>query len=325
MHATRRKVLAAGVFAALGAFAGSAMAQQFPNKPIHIIVPYQAGGTSEIMARLVGEQLQRSLKQPVVIENKPGGGTTIGAAVVAQQPADGHYLFVNASSFLINAQLMKGLPYDAAKDFQPVTLGASNPHVLVAPKSLNVTNFKQFLALVKQKGPSMSYASFGNGSSGHLAFELLRKTYDFQMVHVPYKGVPAAMQDVLAGQVQAMLTDLAAAVPQVKADKMLGLAIAAEQRSPTLPDVPTFREASGTQFVSRSWFGFLVRSGTPPEVVRTLNTEIVKALRDPAVKEKLATVGLDSYGTSVEEFASFMKGESAKFADAIKFSGTKLD
>ena len=328
MHATRRKVpfvLLAGLLAALGAFAGAASAQQFPTKPIHIIVPYQAGGTSEIMARLVGEQLQRTLKQPVVIENKPGGGTTIGAAVVAQQPADGHYLFVNASSFLINAQLMKGLPYDAAKDFQPVTLGASNPHVLVAPKSLGVTNLKQFIAMAKQKGQSMSYASFGNGSSGHLAFELLRKTYDFQMVHVPYKGVPAAMQDVLAGQVQAMLTDLAAAVPQVKADKMLGLAIAADQRSPTLPDVPTFREASGTQFVSRSWFGFLVRSGTPPEVVRTLNTEIVRALRDPAVKEKLATVGLDSYGTSVEEFAAFMKAESAKFADAIKFSGTKLD
>ena len=325
MHATRRKVVAAGLIAALSAVAVTAAAQQFPTKPIHIVVPYQAGGTSEIMARLVGEQMQRALKQPVVIENRPGGGTTIGAAVVAQQPADGHYLFVNASSFLINAQLMKGLPYDAAKDFQPVTLGASNPHVLVAPKGLGVTNFKQFLALAKQKGQSMSFASFGNGSSGHLAFELLRKTYDFPMVHVPYKGVPAAMQDVLSGQVQAMLTDLAAAVPQVKADRMLGLAIAADQRSPTLPDVPTFREASGTPFVSRSWFGFLVRTGTPPDVVKTLHTEIVRALRDPAVKEKLAAVGLDSYGTSSEEFAAFMKSESAKFADAIKFSGTKLD
>ena len=325
MLATRRKLLAAGLLASLSAVAATAAAQQFPTRPIHIIVPYQAGGTSEIMARLVGDYIQRSLKQPAVIENRPGGGTTIGAAVVAQQPADGHYLFVNASSFLINAQLMKGLPYDAAKDFQPVTLAASNPHVLVAFKGLNVTSFKQFLALAKQKGESMSYASFGNGSSGHLAFELLRKTYDFKMVHVPYKGVPAAMTDVMGGQVHAMLTDLAAAVPQVTAGKMLGLAIAADQRSPTLPDVPTFREASGTPFVSRSWFGFLVRSGTPPEVVRTLNTEIVRALRDPAVKEKLATVGLDSYGTSTEEFAAFMKSESAKFADAIKFSGTKLD
>ena len=325
MHATRRKVVAAGLLAALTGVAGSAAAQQFPMKPIYIVVPYQAGGTSEMMARLVAEHMQRALKQPVVIENRPGGGTTIGAAVVAQQPADGHYLFVNASSFLINAQLMKGLPYDAAKDFQPVTLAASNPHVLVAPKGLGVTNFKEFLALAKQKGDSMSYASFGTGSSGHLAFELLRKTYDFKMVHIPYKGVPAAMTDVMSGNVQAMLTDLAAAVPQVKAGKMLGLAIAADQRSPALPDVPTFREASGTPFTSRSWFGFLVRSGTPPEIVKTLHTEIVKALRDPAVKERLATAGLDTYGTSIEEFGAFMKSESARFADAIKFSGTKLE
>lgn len=323
MH-TARKLLTAGLFAALAAIATPGAAQ-FPSKPIHIVVPYQAGGTSEMMARLVAEQMQRSLKQPVLIENRPGGGTTIGAAVVAQAPADGHYLFVNASSFLINAQLMKGLPYDAQKDFQPLTLAASNPHVLVAHKGLGVNDFKGFLAMAKQKGDDMSYASFGNGSSGHLAFELLRKTYDFKMVHIPYKGVPAAMTDVMSGNVQAMLTDLPPAVTQVKAGKLLGLAIAADQRSPALPDVPTFQEAGGTPFVSRSWFGFLVRSGTPPEIVKTLHTEIVKALRDPAVKERLATAGMDTYGTSMEEFEAFMKSESARFAEAIKFSGTKID
>lgn len=323
MH-TARKLLTAGLLAALAAIATPAAAQ-FPSKPIHIVVPYQAGGTSEMMARLVAEQMQRSLKQPVLIENRPGGGTTIGAAVVAQAPADGHYLFVNASSFLINAQLMKGLPYDAQKDFQPLTLAASNPHVLVAHKGLGVNDFKGFLAMAKQKGADMSYASFGNGSSGHLAFELLRKTYDFKMVHIPYKGVPAAMTDVMSGNVQAMLTDLPPAVTQVKAGKLLGLAIAADQRSPALPDVPTFQEAGGTPFVSRSWFGFLVRSGTPPEIVKTLHTEIVKALRDPAVKERLATAGMDTYGTSMEEFEAFMKSESARFAEAIKFSGTKID
>ena len=171
----------------------------------------------------------------------------------------------------------------------------------------------------------MSYASFGNGSSGHLAFELFKKQYGFDMVHVPYKGVPQAMTDVMGGQVHAMLTDLLAAVPLVKSGKVTGLAVAADRRTPTLPDLPTFDEASGTRFVSRSWFGILARSGTPPEVLRMLNTEIVKALQNPDVKAKLASLGMDTYGNSPDEFAAFMRGESERFADAIKFSGTKIE
>ncbi len=303
----------------------AATAQPFPSKPIRIVVPYQAGGTSEMMARQVADQLQQSLKQPVVIENRPGGGTTIGATAVAQAPADGYSIFVNASSFLINAQLMKGLAYDAWRDFTPLTLAASNPHLLVAHSGLGTATFREFLAQAKQKGASMSYASFGNGSSGHLAFELLKKTYDFQMVHVPYKGVPQAMTDVMGGQVQAMLTDLPPGAVQVKAGKMLGLAIAADRRSPTVPDVPTFQELTGTRFVSRSWFGFLVRSGTPPDIVKTLQSEIVRALQNPGVKEKLAAAGMDTIGSSQDEFTAFMKSESERFADAIKFSGTKID
>jgi tripartite-type tricarboxylate transporter receptor subunit TctC len=300
-------------------------AAQYPTKPIRIIVPYQAGGTSEVMARAVGDQLTNAWKQPVVIENKPGGGTTIGAALVAQAPADGYTLFVNASSFLINAQLMSKLPYDPAKDFMPVTLAASNPHVLVINPGLGIANLRDFIGVAKAKGKSMSYASFGNGSSGHLAFELFKKTYAFDMVHVPYKGVPQAMTDVMGGQVQAMLTDLLAAVPQVKSGKLSGLAVAADRRTPTLPDVPTFAEASGTKFVSRSWFGILVRSGTPPEIHRMLSQEISKALQRQDVKEKLLGLGMDTYGTSPEEFAAFMKSESERFADAIKFSGTKIE
>jgi len=318
-----RRRIALAIAAAL--LPATAAAQSFPSKPIRIVVPYQAGGTSEMMARQVADQLQQALKQPVVIENRPGGGTTIGATAVAQAPADGHSLFVNASSFLINAQLMKGLAYDAWKDFTPLTLAASNPHLLVAHTGLGTPSFKEFLPLAKQKGASMSYASFGNGSSGHLAFELLKKTYDFQMQHVPYKGVPQAMTDVMAGQVQAMLTDLPPGAVQVKAGKMLGLAIAAEKRSPTVPDVGTFQELTGTRFVSRSWFGFLVRSGTPPEVVKTLQTEIVKALQNPGVKEKLNAAGMDTIASSQEEFVAFMKSESERFADAIRFSGTKID
>lgn len=316
-----KRLLAAASLCAM-AFGASA---QYPTKPIRIIVPYQAGGTSEVMARAVGDQLTNAWKQPVVIENRPGGGTTIGAAAVAQAPADGHTLFVNASSFLINAQLMSKLPYDFQKDFVPVTLAASNPHVLVVFPGLGASNLRDFLTMAKAKGKSMSYASFGNGSSGHLAFELFKKQYGFDMVHVPYKGVPQAMTDVMGGQVHAMLTDLLAAVPQVKSGKLTGLAVAADRRTPTLPDLPTFEEASGTKFVSRSWFGILARAGTPPEVLRMLNTEIVKALQNPDVKAKLASLGMDTYGNSPEEFAAFMRSESERFADAIKFSGTKIE
>lgn len=314
-------LLAAG---ALLATAGQASAQ-FPSKPIRIIVPYTAGGTSETMTRLVADQVSAALKQPVVIENRPGGGTTIGAAVVAQAPADGHTLFVNASSFLINAQLMPKLPYDAAKDFMPVTLAASNPHALVAFSGLGVTSVKDFMALARAKGKSMSYGSFGNGSSGHLAFELLKKAYNFEMQHVPYKGSPQALADVMGGNLQAMLTDLPAAVPQVKAGKLLGLGVAAERRSPALPDMPTIEEAGGTRFISRSWFGFLVRTGTPPEAHKVLTQEIVRALQKPEVKARLADLGMDTFGTTPEEFDAFMKSESARFAEAIRFSGTKIE
>ena len=321
----RRFALAAFALGALSPLSFQAAAQQYPTKPIHIIVPYQAGGTSEVMARAVGDQLTAAWKQPVVIENRPGGGTTIGATAVAQAPADGYMLFVNASSFLINAQLMSKLPYDPQKDFVPVTLAASNPHVLVIFPGLGIANLRDFISVAKAKGKSMSYASFGNGSSGHLAFELFKKSYGFDMVHVPYKGVPQAMTDVMGGQVQSMLTDLLAAVPQVKSGKLVGLAVAADKRSPTLPDLPTFEEASGTKFVSRSWFGILVRSGTPPEIVKMLNTEISKALRKQVVKDRLAALGMDTYGTTADEFAAFMKSESDRFSEAIKFSGTTIE
>ena len=315
--------------AMLAAFAlcapGLPAAADFPSRPIRIVVPYAPGGASETMARLVADRMAAALKQPVIIENRPGGGTVIGASVVAHAPADGYTLFVNASSFVINSHLISKLPYDPWKDFTPLTLAASNPHVLVTSNALGTRNLAEFLALAKAKGKALSYGSFGNGSSGHLAFELLKKTYGFDMEHVPYKSTPQAMMDVIGGQIQAMLTDTHAAVPQAKAGKMMVLAIAADQRSPSLPDVPTFQEATGTRFVSRSWFGFLVRSGTPPEVQKLLQTEIVRALKTPELKDKLHDLGMDTIGSSPEEFAAFMKSESERFADAIRFSGAKAD
>lgn len=300
-------------------------AAQYANRPVRIIVPYTAGGSLEIMVRPVAEHLSAALRQPVLIDNRPGAGTTIGAAALAQAPADGHTLFLNASSLLINAQLMSKLPYDTDRDFAPITLASSTPHVLVAYPGLGTASLRDFLGVARTRGKSLSYASFGIGSSGHLAFELVKKNYRFDMVHVAYKGALQAATDVMGGQLHAMILDLSSAVPYVKAGKLTGLAIASEKRSHLLPEVPTFEEATGSRFVSRSWFGFLVRAGTPPDIQKLLNQEIVQALRKPELREKLRDQGIDTYGSSAEEFAAFMKSESERFAEAIRFSGAKLE
>jgi tripartite-type tricarboxylate transporter receptor subunit TctC len=305
--------------------AASAATAQYPAKPIRIVVPYSPGGALDATLRLAGDQVSASLKQPVVIENRPGGSTTIGTQAVAQAPADGYTLFVNAASFAINPHLMPKLPYDTFKDFVPVTLMTANSHVLVAATVLGTPTFKEFVAVAKAKGKALSYASFGNGSSGHLAFEQLKRLYGFDMVHIPYKGAPPAMLDIMGGQLHAMLTDLPVALPYVKGGKLAGLAIAAERRSPALTEVPTFQEAGGQPFLSRSWFGLVVRAGTAPEIVRTLNEEFVKALQKPEVKDKLVAVGTDVLATSPEAFGAFMKRESERYAEAVKAADVKIE
>lgn len=298
---------------------------QFPNKPLRIVVPYTPGGTGEMMARLVADHMTGAMSHPTVLDHRPGGGTTIGAAAVAQAPADGHTIFMNASSFLINAQLMAKLPYDPDKDFVPITFAASNPHVLVVSPALGVNTVEGFLALAEKKGGELSYASFGIGSSNHLAFEMLKSAYAFKMIHVPYKGTQQAMADVMAGQVQAMLADLPAAGPHIRSGKLVALGLAAKRRSPTFPDLPTLGEAGGKVFSSGSWFGFLARTGTPVEVLGTLNREINKALASPDIKARLAERGMETHGTSSDEFAAFMKEQSARFAEAIRISGARIE
>lgn len=278
-----------------------------------------------MMARLVAEKMTTSMGRPVVVDNRPGGGTTIGAAVVARAPADGHAIFMNASSFLINAQLMEKLPYDPVKDFAPVTYAAANPHVLVVSPSLGVRTMKEFMALVKDKGAEMSYGSFGNGSSGHLAFELLKSAYGFQMQHVPYKGAAQAMTDVMAGQIQAMLADLPASFPHIQSGKLVALGVASKERADIVQSIPTLTEAGGIEFESGSWFGFLLRAGTPPDISKQLHSEIVKALADKDLKQQLRSRGMETFGTSEEEFAKFMERESARFAEAIRISGAKIE
>lgn len=304
---------------------GASAAMAFPVKPVHIVVPYSAGsGPLEAAVRLVADELAVSWKQPVVVEYKPGGATTIGAAAVAQAPADGHTLFVNAGSFLITAQLMSNLPYNPKTAFAPVTMLHSYPHVLIAPPDSKGQTAQDLVNEARKTGDKMSYGSFGNASSGHLATERLKKTFDFNMLHVPYKGGDG-LKDLIAGRLDAMLFDLPAVVPFAESGKVKPLAVGTQQRHRLLPNVPTFEEALGKPFTSRSWFGILVRADTPADIRQQLNRDIVAVLNKPEVKQKLEPMGIDLQPTTADEFAQFMNEESERIAEAVAFSGARME
>jgi tripartite-type tricarboxylate transporter receptor subunit TctC len=301
------------------------LAQVYPTEPINIVVPLATGGTADTVARTVGETVSKALGKPVVVNNKPGGSMVIGTQVVANAPANGYTLLVNTATSVIVPHLMPKLTYDIHKDFVPVTVLASNPHILVVNANVPANTLKEFIAWAKTKNGGATYASFGNGSSGHLGTELFKKAAKIEMLHVPYKGGGPATIDLLGGQVDAMLSDVPLVMSHIKTGKLKAIAIASESRSPLLPNVPTFNEAGVPNFVSKSWFGLMVRAATPDAIVNRLNTEFVKALRDPAVKEKLAAVGVDAIGNSREQFAELMSAEAKKYEEAVKFSGARLD
>ena len=324
----RLHFLAAATLAAAGAFtplAATAQTAAAAGQNLRVVVPYAPGGSGDLIARTLGERVGASTGQTVVIDNKPGGGTVIGAQAVHTAPANGQHVLFIAASFVINPSLMKQMPFDAMRDFVPVTLLASNPHVLLVSTKVPANTLAEFIAWAKTRQGAASFASFGNGSSGHLGFELFKMAGKFDMLHVPYKGAAPAMADLLGGQVDAMLADLPQAIEQIKAGKVKAIALASATRATTMPAVPTFGESGLPGFESKSWYGLVVRSGTPPAQVAALNTAFTAALREPAVREKFAQNGLDIAGTSAAEFGSFMTSEAAKYAEAVKFSGAKID
>lgn len=318
------KLLGKCLLACVLALAGGVACAQFPSKTIRIVVPYQPGNALEPIVRMLGEEMTQTLKQPVVIEYKPGAATTIGAAYTAAAPADGHTLFINAASFLISAQLMSKLPYDPKTAFVPISGLAEMSHVLIAPPNSPYKTAREFVAYAKQNGEKMSYGSFGNASSGHLGFERMKKQFDFKSTHVPYKG-NEGLQDILAGRLDSMLNDLPAVVPFVKDGKIRALAIATERRDPNLPDVPTFEEATGVPFLSRSWFGILVRAETPQPVRNALNAAITAALRKPENAKRLSDLGLRVNPSTPEAFSEFMAQENRRFAEAIAFANVRME
>jgi tripartite-type tricarboxylate transporter receptor subunit TctC len=316
--------LIAGVV--LSTIAVLANAQAWPAKPIKWIVPFAPGGTTDILARTVGEKLALALGQPVVVENKPGAGGGVGAEFTAKAAPDGYTIMGGTiSTHAINASLYNKLPYDPVKDFVAITLIARVPNMLVVNPAIPASNVKELIALLKANPNKYSFASSGNGTSQHLSGELFKTMAGVEMQHIPYKGSPPALQDVVGGQVTMTFDNITTALPLAKAGKLRALAVTTATRSAAAPDVPTLAESGLPGFEVGSWQGVFAPAGTPPEIVRRLNAEIVKILNLPDVREKLTGLGAEPVGNSSEEFSAMVKAEVVRWAEVVKKSGAKVD
>jgi tripartite-type tricarboxylate transporter receptor subunit TctC len=299
---------------------------QYPNKPVKIVVPFPAGGTTDILARAIGAELQKSLGQPFVIENRAGAGGNIGSDAVAKSPNDGYTLLMGTvGTHAINVSLYPKMPYDAVKDFAPVSLVAGVPNVLIAAPSFAANSVKDVIDAAKKEPGKLTFASSGNGTSIHLSGELFKLMSGTQMTHVPYKGSSAALPDVMSGQVNIMFDNAPSAMPHIRGGKLKALAVTSATRSPALPNVPTVAEAGLPGFEASSWFGVLAPAGTPKEIVDRLSREIAKSLATPEMKERFSAQGADAVGSTPEKFSDHIKAEIDKWAKVVKASGAKVD
>ena len=314
-----------GVLALALAFAGGASAQQFPAKPVRMIVPFAPGGATDYMARAIAQKMSESIGQPVVVENKPGANAILGTDLVAKAAPDGHTLFLCAFGHATNPYLVAKLPYDTLKDLAPVTLLVTGPLMLIANPSLPANNVKELIAYLKANPDKLNYASGGIGSSQHFAAELMMNMTGTKMTHVAYKGTAPAYVDLLSGATALMFDNLVTALPQVKAGKLKALAVTPAQRASQAPEVPTMAEAGLAGYETGIWHGFLTTGGTPKATVERLNKEIVRAVNLPDVKDAFIARGLLPVGNSPGEFDAFIRNEMAKWSKIIKEAGIKAE
>ena len=302
------------------------MAQAWPSKPIKIIVPYSPGGTTDLLARLVAQKMSERLGQPVIVDNKPGANGMIGSDVVAKAPPDGYTLGIaSPGSHAANASLYKDISYDTVKDFTPITLGVSAPMLLVVHPSLGVNNVKELIAAAKAKPGAISYASGGSGSSQHLAMEQFKMMAGIDMTHVPYKGSAASYPDLIGGSVKAEIDVVPTALPPVKGGRLKVLATGSGKRLALLPEVPTIAEAGVPGYESSSWYGFVAPAKLPKDILDKLHGEIVHALKQPDVVEKLTNAGVIVVAGTPQEFAAHIRSEMDKSAKVIKAANIKPD
>ena len=301
-------------------------AQAWPTKPIKYIVPFAAGGTTDILARTISEKLSVALGQPVIVENKPGAGGGVGAAETAKAAPDGYTIMGGTiSTHAINATLYSKLSYDPVKDFIPITLIARVPNMLVINNDIPAKNVAELVALMKANPGKWSFASSGNGTSQHLSGELFKGMAGVDMQHIPYKGSPPALTDVMGGQVNMTFDNITTAWVLAKGGKLRAIAVTTAQRSPIAPDVPTLAESGLPGYEIGSWQGVFAPAGTPPDVVKRLNAEIVKIINTPDVQKKLLDLGAEPVANSSEEFTAFVKTEVVKWGEVVKKSGARVD
>ena len=305
--------------------AGATLAQNYPNKAVRVIVPFPAGGSTDIVGRTVAQKLSELWGQPVVVDNRAGGGTVIGTDIVAKAAPDGYTLLVTPAPFTINPSLLAKLPYDALADFAPITLINTTPLVVVVNPGVPARSVKELMALAKARPGQLNFGSSGTGGSNHLAGELFNAMAGVKMVHIPYKGNAPALIDLAGGHVDLIFNGLTSALPLIKSGKLRALAVTSLQRSAALPDAPTLDEVALKGFVAVAWNGLGAPANTPRDVIAKINTDVVRIVSSPELKERLKAEGSDPVGSTTGQYAAFLRDEIAKWAKVIKFARVKAE
>ena len=300
-------------------------AQEYPTRPIRIVVPATPGGATDILARTLALRFAQAWSQQVVVDNRAGGGGIVGSEIVARAAPDGYTLLMIFTSHVINPGLYPKIPYDAVKDFAPVSMVASVPNVLVVHPALPVKSAAEYIALAKAQPGKISYASSGSGSSTHLAGVLFGTMAGVELVHVPYRGAAPAQTDLIGGQVSSMFANMQSSMPHVRSGRLRALALTAKKRSPAAPDLPTLDETVLPGYEATAWFALLAPAATPPAVIAKLNREVVRSLQLPEVRERLASQGADAQPGSPQELAAYIKSELVKWSKVVKESGARAD
>jgi len=323
----RRVLQAALAFAAVAAgLPLPAAAQAFPGKPVRIVVPFPPGGSTDLLARRIGEKLAAAWGQPVIVDNRPGAGGTLGADYVAKSPPDGYTLLMGVTGTnAISGALYPKLPYDVAKDFAPVSLVVSSPLVLVRNPAFPAKSLQELVAAARAKPASISFGSPGNGTSMHLTGEMFKLAAKVSMLHIPYRGSAGALQDLMGGQIETMWGDFLVVWPQLEAGKLQPIVVTSKERHKMLPNVPTVAESGYPGFEALSWQGLFAPAGTPPALVEQLNREVNKALASADIQDYFGSRGFALGGSSAAEFQAFIQGEVQKWTRIVKASGAKPD
>jgi len=325
VHAKMKRLLIAA-FAALPALASVAQDAPYPSHAVKIVVPFAAGGATDITARLIGEKLAKKWGQPVVVENHAGAGGNVGSDLVAKAKPDGYTLLLGVTgSHAINTSLMKSMPYHPLRDFEPLTLATVFPNAIVVNAKVPASTLPELIALLKANPTGYSYGSDGNGTASHLTMELLKARGGFSIVHVPYKGGAPMVNDLVGGQIQVGITGLPAVQPHVKAGTLKLIAITTATRMPASPDYPTIAEQGFPGFAAAPWAGFFAPKGTPAPIVAKLSADLVEVMQMPDVQQKMRELGSQLVPDSPAEFRKFVEDEIAKWAEAVKVSGASVD